>query len=99
MGEFCADAGMVGVFLLSDVLKYNPEFNTHIASPWTATVIQNFKGTVQIVVERTEGIYEEDSEWWKAGEKWESYDVHVVGNGIDSTTGKVVNFVTKQSGF
>ena len=27
IGKFCADAGLVGVFLLSEVLKYNPEYN------------------------------------------------------------------------
>ena len=35
IGEFCADAGMVGVFLLDEVLKYNPDFNYHIDRPWT----------------------------------------------------------------
>lgn len=49
IGNFCADAGAVGVFYLDDVLKYNPDFNYHIEKPWTATVIKNFKGTVHYI--------------------------------------------------
>lgn len=30
IGGFCADAGMVAVFLLDEVLKYNPNFDYHI---------------------------------------------------------------------
>lgn len=30
IGYFCADAGMVAVFLLDEVLKYNPDFDYHI---------------------------------------------------------------------
>ena len=51
LGQFCADAGMVGVFLLSEVLNYNPQFDYHTERPWTTTLIKNFKGTVYI--ERT----------------------------------------------
>lgn len=69
MGTFCADAGMVGVFLFDDVLRYNPKFNTHIVCPQAVTVIRNFKGIVQIVIEYTEGLYKEDSVCHKAGEK------------------------------
>ena len=50
LGEFCADAGMVGVFELEEVLKYNPEFNYHEESPHTTTVIPNFTGEVNIEV-------------------------------------------------
>ena len=51
LGEFCADAGTVGVFELDEVLKYNPEFDYHINRPWTTTVIPNFTGEVNIVRE------------------------------------------------
>lgn len=30
LGNFCADSGMVAVFLLEEVLKYNPDFDYHI---------------------------------------------------------------------
>lgn len=46
LGEFCADGGEVGVFLLDEVLKYNPDFNDYIDNPWTTTLIKNFKGDV-----------------------------------------------------
>ena len=49
IGEFCADAGMVGVFLLDEVLKYNPKFNYHIERPWTTTLIKDFEGEIDIV--------------------------------------------------
>ena len=48
LGKFCADAGLVGVFLLEEVLKYNPNFDYHISKPWTTTLIKNFTGTIQI---------------------------------------------------
>lgn len=48
LGEFCADAGMVGVFLLDEVLKYNPNFDYHINRPWTTTLIKNFDGDIEI---------------------------------------------------
>ena len=46
LGEFCADAGMVAVFLLDEVLKYNPDFDYHINRPWTTTLIKDFDGDV-----------------------------------------------------
>jgi len=91
IGEFCADSGMVGVFLLDEVLKYNPDVMEKLSS-WAATVIKNFKGYVQMQVVHMEGIYEEDSEYHKKGEKWEDNSVEVVGTGN-------INFRTKQTGF
>lgn len=99
IGEFCADAGMVAVFLLDEVLKYNPDFDYHKEKSWTTTLIKNFKGTVQFVVVYTEGVYEESTEYHKKGEKWEDYSVEVVGHGINKETGEPINFVGKQTGF
>lgn len=48
IGNFCADAGMVAVFLLDEVLKYNPNFDYHIERPWTTTLIKDFHGTVEL---------------------------------------------------
>lgn len=98
IGQFCADAGLVSVFLLDEVLKYNPDFNYHIERPWTTTLIKNFKGSVQFIVRRIEGEYEEDTEYWNAGDKWVDYSVEVVGHGVDKVTGKPINFVGKQTG-
>ena len=37
IGEFCADAGLVSVFLLDEVLKYNPYYTSAMISTSTAT--------------------------------------------------------------
>lgn len=92
LGEFCADAGIVGVFLLDEVLKYNPDFNYHIERPWTTTLIKNFDGEINIEVIHTEGIYEDDTEFYSKGEKWEDDSVSVIGRGN-------INFETRQTGF
>jgi|WetSurMetagenome_2_1015567.scaffolds.fasta_scaffold162348_3 hypothetical protein len=49
LGHFCADAGLVGVFLLEEVLRYNPNFDYHINREWTTTIIKGFDGDVEIV--------------------------------------------------
>lgn len=91
IGEFCADAGMVAVFDLEEVLKYNPDFDYHINKPWTTTLIKNFTGDVWFEVEHTEGIYEDTTQWHKAGDKWENDSVHAIGKGN-------INFKTSQTG-
>lgn len=49
LGEFCADCGLVGVFLLDEVLSYNPDFKNDMEkNPHIATVIKGFKGNVII---------------------------------------------------
>lgn len=55
LGEFCADAGMVGVFELDEVLKYNPNFDFWKSRPWTTTKIDNFTGIVEIAYDETTG--------------------------------------------
>lgn len=99
LGEFCADAGMVAVFDLAEVLAYNPEFDYHTDRSWTTTWIKDFKGTVQFVVKHIEGFYKEDTEWWKKGDKWEDYVVEVVGHGVNKVTGIPINFVGRQTGY
>ena len=92
IGNFCADAGMVGVFLLDEVLKYNPDFNYHIERPWTTTLIKDFDGEVDFEVIHTDGVYEDDTEFHSKGERWEDDSVSVVGKGN-------INFETRQTGF
>jgi len=48
IGGFCADAGLVSVFRLKDVLKYNPDFDLHDNETWSTTWIKNFTGEVRI---------------------------------------------------
>lgn len=55
IGEFCADAGTVAVFLLDEVLKYNPNFDYHINRLWTTTLIKDFDGEVEYYVDESEG--------------------------------------------
>lgn len=55
IGGFCADAGMVAVFLLDEVLKYNPSFDYHINRSWTTTLIKDFDGEVEYYVDESEG--------------------------------------------
>ena len=54
IGNFCADAGQVAVFLLDEVLKYNPNFNYHLERPWTTTLIKDFHGTIELVMKDDE---------------------------------------------
>lgn len=100
IGQFCADAGLVSIFLLDEIRSYNPDFEKHYLQDrdWTATLIKNFKGEVQFIVELETGAYEEDTEWWKAGDIWEEYVVHVVGHGVNKVTGEPINFITSQTG-
>lgn len=51
IGQFCADAGLVAVFLLDEVLKYNPKFDYHLNRKWTTTLIKDFHGTVELHLE------------------------------------------------
>lgn len=76
IGKFCADAGMVAVFLLDEVLKYNPDFD----------------GEVNFEVIHTEGLYEEDTFWCKKGEKWEDDSIQVIGRGNINFVGMQTGF-------
>lgn len=44
-------AGMVAVFLLDEVLKYNPDFDYHINREWTTTLIKDFDGEINYYVD------------------------------------------------
>lgn len=47
LGFFCADAGMVAVFLLDEVLKYNPDVSKWIEEhDWCVTLIKDFNGEI-----------------------------------------------------
>ena len=85
LGELCADTGMVGVFLLDEVLAYNPDFDYHINRPWTTTLIKDFEGTVELKLKRK-----------KRNRKYEGLNdiddsVQVIGKGN-------INFLAGQTG-
>lgn len=98
-GDFCADSGQVAVFLLDEVLKYNPDFDYHIERPWTTTTIKDFKGTVQLFVTEDFYIQEQDSTYAKKGDKVTFYVVNLEGHGVNKVTGEPINFRTEQTGF
>lgn len=50
LGQFCADAGLVSVFLLEEILRYNPGFDNHTKLPHAATLIKDFHGEVEDLV-------------------------------------------------
>ena len=56
IGVFCADAGLVGVFLLDEILTYNPDWKSWIEEhPWCATIIENFYGEVEYYIDKVNG--------------------------------------------
>lgn len=52
LGNFCADAGLVSVFYLDEVLKYNPDFNKWAEEhSWCVTTIPDFDGEIEYYVD------------------------------------------------
>lgn len=51
IGNFCADAGLVCVFLLDEVLKHNPDFDYHINRKHTTTLIEDFDGDIDYIID------------------------------------------------
>lgn len=53
LGDFCADAGLVSVFLLDEVRKYNPGIDEWIASHgWCVTTIPDFDGVAEYYIDK-----------------------------------------------
>ena len=58
IGKFCADAGMVCVVYLDEVLKVNPHFKKWAEEhTWCATIIENFDGDVYYEVDEYDGAH------------------------------------------
>ena len=52
LGEFCADAGMVCVVYLDEILNVNPNFKKWADEhPWCVTIVENFDGDVNYVID------------------------------------------------
>ena len=52
IGKFCADAGLVAVFLLDEVRQYNPKIDDWIAEhPWCVTTIKDFDGDIEYYID------------------------------------------------
>ena len=99
IGRFCADAGLVSIMLLDEVLIYNPDYDCNKETEYAATIIRDFKGIVQFVVKHIDGYYEDTTDYHQKGDYWEEYYLEIVGHGINKVSGKPINFVGKQSGF
>lgn len=84
LGHFAADGGMVGVFLLDEVQRYNPLYKINEGS-WCVTCIKDFKGIVEFKVEKV--VYD----WGDIEE------VRVYGHGINKKTGEPIEFIGKQT--
>lgn len=53
LGDFCADAGLVSVFLLNEVREYNPNIDKWIEEhDWCVTKISDFDGDVQYYIDK-----------------------------------------------
>lgn len=53
LGDFCADAGLVSVFLLDEVRKYNPNIDKWIEEhDWCVTKISDFDGEANYYVDK-----------------------------------------------
>ena len=86
IGHFCADAGLVAVFNLAEVLKHNPSFDYHLTKEWTTTLIKDFDGDVWFKIKHYNTAYGDD------------YSVHVMGRGINTKTNEPFEFITRQTG-
>lgn len=53
ISKFCSDSGLVGVFLLSEIEKYDSEFDIKKFKHNEVGIVENFKGTIYII-NRTE---------------------------------------------
>lgn len=49
LSQFSSDSGLVGVFYLEDILKYDSEFNLKNFLHNEVAVVENFRGTVDII--------------------------------------------------
>lgn len=80
IGCFCADAGLVAVFNLAEVLKYNPNFDDHITKKYTTTLVKDFDGDV----------------WFENVRHHDGVSVRVVGKGTNIETGEAISFFTEE---
>lgn len=92
IGEFCADSGLVSVFLLDEVRAYNSDIDNWIKEhSWCATIIKDFDGIVNFIHVHTEGVYDYTTKYWKKGDPCSDDILIVEGEGN-------INFTTRQTG-
>jgi len=91
IGEFCADAGLVCVDTLENIVSRKPNFINDYGD-WCMTLIKNFKGKVRFKIEQ---INKPDNT--ERFNLWD-YEVRVEGEGVNKQTGKKISFITTQTG-
>lgn len=87
IGSFCADAGLVGVFLLDEILKFNPKYNVkEEVERGSATLIKDFDGDIWDEVVQLALLEDQNEE-----DYYEDEEVRIIGKGN-------INFYTSQTG-
>lgn len=54
IGKFCVDSGQVAVFVLDEVLKYNPLYSFDMKNTNSVAIIKNFSGKVDFKIKNYE---------------------------------------------
>lgn len=49
LGNFNTKSNMLGIFLLDEVIRFQPTFDYHIFEPWNTFWIENFDGEIVLV--------------------------------------------------
>ena len=94
IGRFCADAGLVGVFLLDEVEKFNPNFSQWlIRHQHCGTVISGFNGIVKAITTRKPADSPENDI------PLLTHTVHLEGVGGKCKGVDFFEFYTKQTGY
>ena len=93
LGEFCADAGMVCVLDMKDVLGWDPCFQKFIDEhAWCVTVIRGFKGRVRLMTFKEKVALNTKFE---GRIEYESTELHVRGDG--EADGEKLSFESVQT--
>ena len=79
LGRFTADAGMVCVLDMADILDMDPDFQKFIDEHvWCVTVLKGFRGTIRLMTRTLTGFLETKSE---GRMKYEDTELRVRGDG------------------
>lgn len=82
IGGCCCDSGQFGVFLLDEILKYNPDYDYQNQSNKNIAVyIKDFEGEVLFKKLEIEGVYIKDGTYSKKGHKYISRTLLMTGIG------------------
>ena len=98
VGRFCADAGLVCVADLDALSECVPEKVEEVTGKdWVATVIRDFEGVGRFVVEEYPYMSVTPRDGRQDYSLHYEYDLHVVLDGTDCTTGRHVRYESRQT--